>query len=266
MLWKWGRSRWAPLKKAPKANDTGQGGLRNKGRYGEKEWKPPNFSAFAAPTPEQSTLKADIQAISERVEQRNPWSKHIVGAYLQAAVDAMISAPTKLDEARACVKKAEEALNSDLQTTNRLWYLSGLALGVIGALIVTGVVALLLQWFNYKEIATRGQIIPLFTFAWLGSVASVLTRLNSLDLRYETRRYWYALSSAVRPILALTFAFIVFIVLANKIVDLKVGSITSDSNPNALYWVAAFLCGFSERFATDMLDKVPFLNREQDRT
>jgi len=178
----------------------------------------------------------------------------------------MIASPTKLDDARECVKRADEALNADLQTTNRLWYLAGLAVGVVGALLVTGLVAHLLGYFDFQAIADRETVIPLFTFAWLGSVASVLLRLNSLDLRYETRRYWYTLSSAVRPILALTFAVVLFVILDNKIVDFKLGNAAATGQQHAVYWIAAFLCGFSERFATDVLDRVPFLKQKDAKS
>jgi hypothetical protein len=46
---------------------------------------------------------------------------------------------------------------------------------------------------------------------------------------------------------------VIFVILNNNIV-----SIGTDTTKLSMIWVAAFLCGYSERFASDILDRVPF--------
>jgi len=96
----------------------------------------------------------------------------------------------------------------------------------------------------------------LSAFAGMGSVASVLTRLSAIDLKGELRRKWVVTSAATRPVLALLFAGVIYVILQNDLITV-LGSTGTDKG--ALIWVASFLCGFSERFAVDILERVPFV-------
>ncbi len=92
--------------------------------------------------------------------------------------------------------------------------------------------------------------------AGLGSVASVLSRLPSIDLRQEPSDVMIILSGATKPIVAIIFAIVVFLILDLKVLDIQFGSSTGPRS-NGLYLVSSFLCGFSERFATDIISRIP---------
>src|SRR4051794_15126232 len=95
------------------------------------------------------------------------------------------------------------------------------------------------------EPQTTGVIV---VFAGVGSIASILTRLNNIDLKEETSRFLVLMSGGSKPLVATVFAVIVFFIFNNKIVGMSFGSQTTD--PNSFYVVTSFLCGFSERFAS----------------
>ena len=64
------------------------------------------------------------------------------------------------------------------------------------------------------------------------------------------------LSGATKPIVAAIFAIVVYLVLDLNVLDIQFGGVKS--NGNGIYLVSSFLCGFSERFATDIISRVPF--------
>ena len=92
--------------------------------------------------------------------------------------------------------------------------------------------------------------------AGLGSVASVLSRLPSIDLRQDPSDVMIILSGATKPIVAIIFAIVVFLILDLKVLDIQFRSSTGPRS-NGLYLVSSFLCGFSERFATDIISRIP---------
>ena len=55
--------------------------------------------------------------------------------------------------------------------------------------------------------------------------------------------------------MATAFGVVVYFILQNKIVGITIGS-ESESNSNGVYAVTSFLCGFSERFANDIISRV----------
>ncbi|GLC23563.1 hypothetical protein [Roseisolibacter agri] len=107
------------------------------------------------------------------------------------------------------------------------------------------------------------RVARILTYAGLGAVASVIMRLPGTDLSGETKTRIVVFAGAGRPILAAIFAVVVYQILHHGIIN--VGT-TATPQAFAYVQVAAFLCGFSERFATDILDRVPFGGRpEQTR-
>ena len=100
-------------------------------------------------------------------------------------------------------------------------------------------------------------LLLILLFAGLGSIASVLSRLSSIDLRQEPSYVMVMLSGATKPIVAIIFAIVVFLILDLKVLDIQFGSSTGPKS-NGIYLVSSFLCGFSERFATDIISRVSF--------
>ena len=222
---------------------------------------------------------ADAGALAERLERRRPWSRDEVTVLLQGAINAARTSHRadgidNLATARAALRKAEAVYYQDVQTKNRISYVIGLFVGVCVVVLVpilllwaTEAVASVLSESAVTPIAAHikktlawvmsktplDNVAPLFFFAGLGACASVLSRLTTIDLKDETSKGMVVVSAAARPALAVIFASVIFVILNNGII--KVGE---DDAKVALILIAAFLCGYSERFATDILDRVPF--------
>ena len=58
-------------------------------------------------------------------------------------------------------------------------------------------------------------------------------------------------------IVGVVYVVAVYLILQSKIVDIKFGE-SAAAGSDAIYLVASFLCGFSERFAKDIFARLPF--------
>lgn len=241
--------------------------------------KPPtlNLDAQWTESADMASFLADAAALNRRLASRRSWVRSEVALRLQGAVNAARATGTadaaqNMQVARETLAKAQAVYLDDMQAKNRVVYLVGLMLGVavmvlfpLVLLWLMGVAAQnlagnqnkvaetmygTLEWFS--SAAPLTVTAPLFFFAGLGACASVLSRLTTIDLKGETSHVMVLLAAAIRPALAVIFACVVFVILKNKIV-----SVGTEDVSNALIWIASFLCGYSERFATDMLERVP---------
>jgi hypothetical protein len=222
----------------------------------------PVFEYARIQIPRTDTLSADqllllgeIRAMEERVIQRQLWSASSVRELLQSAADAAVAGNDPV-KARTAFEKAVRMFENDVQTKNRLFYLVGAGLGIVTIAILTWVLLTTAKLVGATSLAKPDTIMTLFSFAGLGSIASVLSRLSTIDLKDELRKKWVVVSAGTRPLLAIAYASVVYVILNNKLVSIQG---FHDGEPlAALIWVAAFLCGFSERFAADLLDRMPF--------
>jgi hypothetical protein len=144
-----------------------------------------------------------------------------------------------------------------LPTRNRLYYLAGLLVGIAALTVLAAVFGTAFE----PELEPR-QLLLATLFAGLGCLASVLSRLSQIDeLREEHSRVNLIISGAGRPVIAAILAVVVSILLDLKVVTFHVGE---QANADArLYLVAAFLCGFSERFAEEVLGR--FLPQDESQ-
>jgi hypothetical protein len=189
------------------------------------------------------------------VQQRRPWSRPEIEAILSTAEEALATGASA-GPVRQIVAKANERFLQDVQSKNRLIYAAGMFLGAL----ILGLISVVLVSFAEEgrfNLASSNTLVSLFVFAGLGSVTSFLTRLPSLDLRAESSQRLVLLSAASRPVVAIGFASVIYLVLRYKLVNLQVASDDAAAQ-DALSWIAAFLCGFSERFASDLLGRLPF--------
>jgi hypothetical protein len=212
------------------------------------------------PTADQLLILGDIRSLEARVVQRELWSAASVRELLQAAANAATIGgdPAKAREAFA---KAEIVFQNDVQTKNRMFYLVGIAFGLIAIGVLAGSVLGVAHWLKLIALARPEMVIDLFAFAGLGSLTSVLARLSTIDLKDELRRKWVVISAGVRPIMAVSFAAITYLLLNFDLVTFS--GFDTPGKKKALIWIAAFLCGYSERFAQDLLDRLPFTKSDE---
>jgi hypothetical protein len=249
--------RIAVAHKTPKG-DRVQGEEEDLGALGEPSDKLVTFALPVEPSPEQVDLARDIVRVDHRSLHRLPPKSEERGEVRDLLVNVVSFLQSGETEAgRALLIHTEGVFLQHLQGRNRLRYLLGMLTGIF-VLLVFGVVLVRAPGAaDLWEKAMPAYLLPLvFLFSGMGAMTSVLTRLSSIDLRDEASIPMIFISGMARPLTAVFFALVVSLLLALRIVDLHVGLKGGEEVPPALFLVAAFLCGFSERFAEDVLARV----------
>jgi hypothetical protein len=154
--------------------------------------------------------------------------------------------------ARSLLDRAEAIFLQHMQAKNRLRYLGGVILGCI-FMSLFGTLLVFVPGFSEKIIPTT-QLPSVLLFAFMGTITSVMLRLSSIDLRDQTSMPLILLSGAARPITAVIFALVLYLLVAANFLELHIGS-QDDTSRQYLYMLVSFLCGFSERFASDILSR-----------
>lgn len=152
-------------------------------------------------------------------------------------------------------QKAESIFQHHLQAKNRLRYLTGMIYGTAAAALISYLLAYVLYTISFPIHPER--LLLLHLFAGMGSVTSVLSRLSTIDLREETSKFMVVISGATKPVVAIFFAIILYMILDTKIIDIQFGAPT-ETNKDLVYLISSFLCGFSERFAKDIIGRIPY--------
>jgi hypothetical protein len=235
---------------------------------------------------------AEVASLHKRAEYRDSGCRSELAELIQYAVSCARNTGSdkeaeKITAARAVLQRAETIYYRDVQTKNRLVYVLGLAFGVCAVVLLPIVILWIVDmmgkvlsgnttgslWAHLSEglawitkAAPPQTITPLFFFAGLGASASVLSRLTSIDLKDEPMKKMVLVTGATRPALAVIFASVIFVILSNNIVSVKLSSGSEAAAASLpLVWVAAFMCGYSERFASDLIAQVPWGSQEDRR-
>lgn len=221
-----------------------------------------NYLNICIPT-DASAQKIEILTKIRQLEQRiikvPCWSIKEIITLLEGARDAAMIG-NDIEIANQLLVQANNEFRNNSQIKNRNWYAISIVLGVLLALLVCAIIpALPKEWTeNLTDVST---ITSLVFFAVLGSATSIFTRLPDLDFRDESSKKYVIYSAISRPFVAIAFASIVYIILKNQFIPIQ---FKSDDSKEATYWLAAFLCGFSERFAPELLNKISkstFINK-----
>lgn len=168
-------------------------------------------------------------------------------------IDA-IATGVEVDDAERARSKADEAAAllyryRILPIRNRAFYLLGALGGIALACGMGALLGLLMRSVGVQVSAVGG--VAMCALAGAGSFASVLARLGTIvELREDHAAGFVVLSGATRPLVAALTSIGVSLALALGVVTIKIGDA---ENMPALQLLAAFLCGFSERFARDIL-------------
>jgi hypothetical protein len=165
------------------------------------------------------------------------------------------------DERRAVLKQSlaevdgirryyQNAANGDAQIVYSFGMLAGVAALVVASLFLGGVL-------NVAGI-DDAEFFGCMTAGALGAVVSVMARISSgrMSLHYDVGRGDLLFLGGIRPLLGAIFGLAMYFAVISGILDLF--SIESDDGTKRLYFllVIAFLAGFSERWAKDVLDGV----------
>ena len=197
---------------------------------------------------DQLSLIANVRALECRVARRVPQCGPEVHILLQGAVNL-----AHLDAAKAKVMldQARQVYTDALRMSNRGVFAVGALIGALLAMTITvGLIGLAGEkpaWAGH--LAAPDMLFPLCSFALIGSLISIFARLPTMDLKDADSVVFVAFSAAIQPVTALGFMSIIYVLLHYEILGFKIAS----AEPNAVLWVTAFFCGFSERFAPGIL-------------
>jgi len=225
-------------------------------------------------------LRARIRGVEECVKSRGPKVEREIRELLRGASQLLehdeecVTSDSRLERLHAAATQyriAQTVYYGYVQKANRGLYLAGVAVSVIGLVLlplllypVARGIAHLVDGPSRAVFASAdlASMMILFGFAALGSLVSVFTRLDKIEIP-EVFTWELIFAAGVgRPLVAAVFATIVYAVLKGHIVGVGTGEI---GEPIAAlagpYWwcvLIAFLSGYSERFAQDLLGRSPF--------
>jgi hypothetical protein len=159
------------------------------------------------------------------------------------------------DEAARLVASAQATYREQLGAQRKIWYLCGVLIG-IGLL---GVLVLALQAASNSlgNVISQQFALQLLLFAGMGTLASVLMRLGSFKIETYATRALVMISGISRPLVAVFVTFAMYTILKSHLQTVTVNGkdLTNVNQSSYVYFTAAFLCGFSERFGKDLISR-----------
>ena len=133
--------------------------------------------------------------------------------------------------------------------SGQIVYVGGMLLGLLplAALIA---IAILLRVADWSNVSIRIGLVC-FAAGGVGALISVMSRMNSgrVNVDWEFGKDTLRTLGALRPFVGGVFGVATFFALKSGVIALEVG----DSKSSYFYILFAFIAGFSERFARDML-------------
>ena len=211
----------------------------------------PAAAKTPAETSEGIALLTKARALQERILRRRAWDQREAGEFLQGAVNC-VTAVHDPKASQLLLDRAENVYLESILSVNRNYYVASVAIGAVVATSLGMGMWWALSHCAALHLPTADTTFKLLALATLGGVASVLIRLTSIDLKLERNRKFVFVLGIAKSVLAIALAIVIYIILSNHLVSL---GRWKDGEERAVWLVAAFLCGFSERFASDILDK-----------
>ena len=159
------------------------------------------------------------------------------------------------DEAKRLVTSAQATYREQLGAQRKIWYLWGVLIGI--ALLGVLVVALNTASSTLGNVISQKFALQLLIFAGMGTLASVLMRLGSFNIDTYATRVLVMISGISRPLVAVFVTFAMYTILKSHLQTVTVNGndLTNVDKSAYVYFTAAFLCGFSERFGKDLISR-----------
>lgn len=191
------------------------------------------------------------------------------GFYCQALNAALIlqKSEDSLAAAEQLTWNMERALSRTAALRSIMW---GLLIYMIITLLIVTIYSRNLG--PAPELAPKGTIGYRFTnmtvsfptgyifacvFGVLGSIVSIFFRLSEFESLTGRSRPFLMLTGAFLPIVGSVFAVVIYAMFQSGLFELSFGEVSITSSPSVeVAMVLGFLCGFSERFARGMLERV----------
>jgi hypothetical protein len=204
-----------------------------------------------------SRVEQVLRGTSQRIAMR--WilgiAMHLLG-YLERdspAADRAREERTFVEAQRLKLTEVEAYYHRAASQAGRIVYASGMLLGVLFIAVLGGVAAWLLGTTDMSA-AHRKLVLLCYGAGAIGALVSTMSRMGNpaagkFNMDFELGRPLIRRLGIFRPLVGGVFGVALFFLLASGLLDLKPGS----GLEPYYYGIAAFLAGFSERFATGML-------------
>jgi hypothetical protein len=211
-------------------------------------------------TAEDKALCAEIRTIHRQAYTdlafigRCRWAGYnSVESKLQIAAESLQAG--LFDEAKRLVTSAQATYREQLGAQRKIWYLWGVLIGI--ALLGVLVIALNAASTSLDNVISQQFALQLLLFAGMGTLASVLMRLGSFKIDTYATRVLVMISGISRPLVAVFVTFAMYTILKSHLQTVTVNGndLTNVDKTSYVYFTAAFLCGFSERFGKDLISR-----------
>ncbi|MGN6378021.1 MAG: hypothetical protein ACTHNU_03635 [Gaiellales bacterium] len=196
---------------------------------------------------EQDQARLDL-AYNFGTRSRETSSYRTVKTYTEYAQKALDEGCP--DVAEKLLTRARLTHRQQLEGQRKVVYFLGVVIGIAACGVIQALLGSLHSFGDDVPHDRPGQLI---LFAGMGTLASVLTRLNRFEMKRYATRTLVLISGASRPLVSIFTAFGVYAVLTSGLIGVTVNGQSIDSLSDQAYWAAAFLCGFSERFGQRVL-------------
>ena len=204
-----------------------------------------------------SRVEQVLRGTSQRIAMR--WilgiAMHLLG-FLErdsATADRASEERTFVEAQRLKLTEVEAYYHRAASQAGRIVYASGMLVGLL-FIAVLGVVAAWLLGTSDMSAAHRKLTLLCYGAGAIGALVSTMSRMGNpvagkFNVDFELGRPLIRRLGLFRPVVGGVFGVALFFLLASGLLDLKPGS----GLEPYYYGIAAFLAGFSERFATGML-------------
>jgi hypothetical protein len=211
-------------------------------------------------TAEDETLRAEIRTIHRQAYTDLAFIGRCRWAGYSSVESKLLIAAESLqaglrDEASRLVASAQATYREQLGAQRKIWYLWGVLIGI--GLLGVLVVALHAASTSLDNVISQRFALQLLIFAGMGTLASVLMRLGTFTIETYATRVLVMISGISRPLVAVFVTFAVYTILKSHLQTVTVNGndLTNVDKSAYVYFTAAFLCGFSERFGKDLLSR-----------
>lgn len=150
------------------------------------------------------------------------------------------------------LSRAQDYFRRAAQRNAQISYFIGMLIGITCLALVGALLGFVLPGTSVFRAALLLLLASLFS-GGIGAMVSVMSRMTfgTLELKYEAGRRYLMLLGGFRPIVGSVFGGAVFMLVVSGLLPLAEPS--DPSKQLYFYSAIAFLAGFSERWAQDML-------------
>ncbi len=218
------------------------------------------FQAAAQPS---EKAKRDLEEVGEMLY--SVLTRVILTASVLEKKD---STQQERDEALAAVrmqwKTTRASVDEMIQRQARFEYFEGVGLSACITIPVLGALAWLAVRFGaneFSEPGDSGSLAAAVVGGGMGAVISVTQRMTTsatLKIDFTAPKVQKVLVGALRPIIGAVFGAVIYFAIIGGILAIEARTGKDASVSLAFFAVAGFAAGFSERFATDVLDRASY--------